>query len=135
MFTNEISLRVRYSETDKMGYVYYGNYAAYFEVARVETLRKLGVSYRQLEEDGLLLPVLEYTIKYLKPAFYDDELRIETCITEWPQTRIFFSYKTYRGKELLNEAKTSLVFVNKESGRPTKCPESILSKLQPAFGG
>jgi acyl-CoA thioester hydrolase len=122
MFTNEISLRVRYSETDKMGYV-----------ARVETLRKLGVSYRQLEEDGMLLPVLEYTIKYLKPAFYDDELRIQTSITELPQTRIFFSYKTYRGNELLNEAKTTLVFVNKESGRPAKCPASILSKLQLAF--
>jgi acyl-CoA thioester hydrolase len=133
MFTNEIMLRVRYSETDKMGYVYYGNYAAYFEVARVEALRQLGVSYRQLEDDGVLLPVLEYSIKYIKPAFYDDELRVRTTITQLPQTRLFFEYQTFRGEELLNEAKTSLVFVSKETGRPMKCPDPILQKLEASF--
>jgi len=133
MFTSEILVRVRYSETDKMGYVYYGNYAAYFEVARVETLRQLGVSYRQLEDEGVLLPVLDYAIKYYKPAYYDDELRIETVITELPSARIHFTYKTYRGNEELNSASTTLVFVDKASGRPTRCPQHILSTLTSYF--
>lgn len=130
MFTSEILVRVRYSETDKMGYVYYGNYAAYFEVARVETLRQLGVSYRQLEEDGVLLPVLDFSIKYYKPAFYDDELTIETVITELPSARIHFTYRTLRGNEVLNSASTTLVFVDKVSGRPTRCPAHILDALK-----
>ena len=133
MFTSEILVRVRYSETDKMGYVYYGNYAAYFEVARVETLRQLGVSYRQLEDDGVLLPVLDFSIKYYKPAYYDDELRIETVITELPSARIHFTYRTLRGSEELNSASTTLVFVDKASGRPTRCPAHILDSLKPYY--
>jgi len=129
MFTSEIFVRVRYSETDKMGYVYYGNYAAYFEVARVETLRQLGVSYRQLEDEGVLLPVLDYAIKYFKPAHYDDELRIETVITELPSARILFTYRTFRGQDELNSASTTLVFVDKATGRPTRCPQHILNAL------
>src|SRR3989338_2710959 len=119
MYKAETKVRVRYSETDQMGYCYYGNYAAYFEVARVEALRELGMSYKQMEEDGIAMPVLEYQIKYFKPAFYDDEIRIETIITEMPQYRIYFTYKSYNTKnELINEAKTSLVFVNKTTGKP-----------------
>src|SRR5690606_40487146 len=87
-FSNQTKVRVRYSETDQMGYCYYGNYAAFFEVARVEALRELGMSYKQMEEDGIAMPVLEYQIKYYKPAFYDDELIIETTITEMPKARI-----------------------------------------------
>ncbi|MDP4586583.1 MAG: acyl-CoA thioesterase, partial [Flavobacteriales bacterium] len=78
MYTNKIEIRVRYSETDRMGYVYYGHYAQYFEVARVEALRNLGISYRSMEEDGIMLPVASYSIKYLKPAVYDDLLTVET---------------------------------------------------------
>lgn len=133
MFTTEIKLRVRYAETDRMGYTYYGNYATYFEVARVESLRELGVSYRQLEDEGILLPVSEYSIKFLKPAFYDDELVIKTNIIELPTARIKFSYQTWRGDDLLNEAKTDLVFVDKTSGRPTRCPEQVLDKLRNYF--
>ena len=80
MFTSEISLRVRYAETDRMGYAYYGNYATWFEVARVEALRTLGLNYRELEDDGILLPVIDYHTRYLKPAFYDDELTVKTTI-------------------------------------------------------
>ena len=116
-----------------MGYAYYGNYAAYFEVARVESLRELGVSYRQLEDDGILLPVSEYSIKFLKPAYYDDELVIKTNIIELPTARIKFSYQTWRGDDLLNEAKTDLVFVEKASGKPTRCPEQVLEKLRDYF--
>ncbi|MBP6403824.1 MAG: acyl-CoA thioesterase, partial [Bacteroidia bacterium] len=85
MYTSEIQVRVRYAETDQMGYVYYGNYAAYFEVARVEALRSLGFSYKKLEEDGLMLPVLDFSVKYFKPAYYDDVLTIKTTIRELPQ--------------------------------------------------
>lgn len=116
-----------------MGYAYYGNYAAYFEVARVESLRELGVSYRQLEDDGILLPVSEYSIKFLKPAYYDDELVIKTNIIELPTARIKFSYQTWRGDDLLNEAKTDLVFVDKTSGKPTRCSEQVLEKLRDYF--
>ena len=81
-FNHTIQLRVRYGETDQMGYCYYGNYAQYFEVGRVETLRSLGLSYKQLENEGFMLPVSEFSVKYKSPAFYDDLLSIETTITE-----------------------------------------------------
>ena len=93
MLEHEIKLRVRYSETDQMGYVYYGNYAQYFEVARVEALRSLGITYKELEEEGILLPVLEFTIRYIKPAYYDDQLTIKVRIPVLPKARIFFEYE------------------------------------------
>ena len=134
MYKAETKVRVRYSETDQMGYCYYGNYAAYFEVARVEALRDLSMSYKQMEEDGIAMPVLEYQIKYFKPAFYDDEIRIETIITEMPQYRIYFNYKSYNAKnELINEAKTTLVFVSKSSGKPCMAPEHFLKALERFF--
>ncbi|MFM7731677.1 MAG: acyl-CoA thioesterase, partial [Flavobacteriales bacterium] len=86
MFSHTIQLRVRYSETDQMGFVYYGNYASYFEVARVETLRASGITYRELEEQGILLPVREFSIRYIQPARYDDIVDITTTITELPST-------------------------------------------------
>lgn len=134
MYKAETKVRVRYSETDQMGYCYYGNYAAFFEVARVEALRDLSMSYKQMEEDGIAMPVLEYHIKYFKPAFYDDEIRIETIITEMPQYRIYFNYKSYNAKnELINEAKTTLVFVNKTTGKPCMAPEHFLKALERFF--
>ena len=94
MFTSTTQIRVRYAETDKMGYVYYGNYAQYYEVGRVEGLRDLGLSYRAMEDAGILLPVMEYQIKYFKPAYYDDLLTIKTTILELKGARIFFEYET-----------------------------------------
>src|SRR5258706_16447560 len=99
MYNAEISLRVRYGETDQMGYVYYGNYASYFEVARVETLRNLGFSYKAIEESGIILPVLSYYIKYIKPAYYDDCLTVKTMIKVIPMARIKFEYETYNQKD------------------------------------
>src|SRR4029077_16151788 len=114
MYTSEIKIRVRYAETDRMGYVYYGHYATYFEVARVEMLRSLGFNYKKLEEEGVILPVLTFSIKYIRPAYYDDLLTVVTTINDLPSTRIKFSYETYNEKsELLNTAETVLVFVNK----------------------
>ncbi len=126
MFKHEHQLRVRYAETDRMGYAYYGNYATYLEVARVEALRALGISYKKLEDSGVMLPVLEYKIKYFKPAYYDDLLTIETRIEERPGVRIMFKYIVSNEKnEELSKAETTLVFVSTESGKPTKAPEEV----------
>lgn len=130
MFIHNIELRVRYGETDRMGYAYYGNYGEYFEVARVEALRSVGVSYKELEDQGVLLPVLEYKVKFFKPAFYDDVLRIETQIEPLNGARIHFTYKTYNSAgDQLNEASTTLVFVDKLKGRPISAPQWIKDKL------
>src|ERR1700741_695815 len=95
MLQKETKLRVRYGETDRMGYVYYGNYAEYYEVGRVETLRELGFSYKEMEDKGVMLPVVDFSISYKKPAFYDDEIRIVTSIKEMPGVRITFHYECY----------------------------------------
>ena len=93
--TFSTKLRVRYSETDKMGFCYYGNYASYFEVARVEALREKGISYKELEDAGILLPVTHFEIKYFQAAKYDELLEIKTQITLLKGVRIAFAYQTY----------------------------------------
>lgn len=134
MMTTKTSIRVRYAETDQMGFVYYGNYAQYFEVARVEMLREWGLSYKQLEESGVLLPVLEYNIRYFKPAIYDDVLLVETRIEKMPSARIRFDYKTFNeAGELLNEAFTTLVFVDSESKKPRRAPEKMVKYFDAHF--
>lgn len=133
MFATSIQVRVRYAEADRMGYVYYGNYATYFEVARVEALRSLGVSYRSLEDQGILLPVVDFSIRYAKPAHYDDLLEIRTAIPFLPGARIRFDYETRHEGVLLNVAQTDLVFVNRETGKPCRCPVELLDRLRPHF--
>lgn len=134
MYISETKVRVRYAETDRMGYVYYGNYATFYEVGRVEALRQLGLSYKEMEDSGIMLPVLEFSIKYFKPAFYDEELTIKTIIPEVPQARIKFLYECYNSKNiLLNKGETTLVFVNTASGRPCSAPVSFLEKIKPFF--
>ena len=129
----ETKLRVRYAETDRMGYCYYGNFAAYFEVGRVESLRQLGITYKQMEDQGVILPVLDYQIKYVKPAYYDEELRIETTIDKVEGARIHFSYATYNEKnEKLNQASTTLVFVDAQSKRPINPPAYLKDALAKA---
>lgn len=131
MYIHETSLRVRYSETDQMGYVYYGQYASYFEVARVEALRTAGISYKSLEESGIMMPVLEYSIRYLRPARYDEELFVQTRIPELPQSRIRFEYETYNiDRALLNRAHTELVFMDAKTRRPVRVPELVLKALR-----
>jgi acyl-CoA thioester hydrolase len=121
MISHEIQLRVRYAETDQMGYVYYGNYATYFEVARVEMFRHIGFSYKEMEDQGIMMPVLEYKTKYLKPAYYDDLLTIKIIIREKPGIRIHFEYEVFNeANTLLNVAETTLVFVNKETMKPSQ---------------
>jgi acyl-CoA thioester hydrolase len=131
MLQHEIKIRVRYAETDRMGYVYYGNYATYFEVARVEMLRSWGFSYRTLEDEGVLLPVLEYSIKYIRPAYYDDELRIVTTMKALPSARIKFDYVIFNSRdEMITVAETTLVFINKDTGRPQAAPDDLMQKLK-----
>ena len=134
MYNSEISLRVRYGETDKMGYVYYGNYAEYFEVGRTEAMRNLGFSYKSFEETGIRLPVLSYTVKYFKPAYYDDLLIIKTQIRELPQVRIRFNYETYNQDDILiNKAETTLVFISDKTGKPIAAPVNFIAKLKEFF--
>lgn len=126
MIEFEVQVRVRYAETDKMGYVYYGNYATFYEVARVEMMRHLGLSYKNLEESGVMMPVLEYKTKFIKPAHYDDLLRIKVFIKEIPKVKVKFEYETYNEQNiLLNVGETTLVFVNSETGKPCFVPEEF----------
>lgn len=123
-------IRVRYAETDQMGFCYYGNYASFFEVARVEALRERGISYKELEEAGILLPVKKFEIAYYLPAKYDDLLEIKTQITELEGVRIGFTYQTYNETgQLLNEAFTLLVFVNATTLKPMAIPSQIYERL------
>ncbi|MFM2135794.1 MAG: hypothetical protein RL021_1194 [Bacteroidota bacterium] len=134
MYKSSIKIRVRYAETDRMGYVYYGNYATYFEVARVEALRGLGISYRILEDAGILLPVLDYSVRYRRPAYYDDELEIRTVITEFPQARIHFEYEVVNAEgTVITTASTTLVFIDKATGKPRPAPLEVQAAIQPYF--
>lgn len=119
MIEHDIQLRVRYAETDQMGYVYYGNYATYLEVARVETFRSIGFSYKEMEEDGVMMPVLEYKTKYLRPAKYDDLLTVKVKVVDQPKVRIRFEYEIFNEKnELLNISETTLVFIDAATNKP-----------------
>lgn len=135
MFITEINIRVRYSETDKMGYVYYGHYSTYYEVARVEAIRKLGFSYKDLEDDmGILLPVRENYSRFFEPAYYDDLLTVIVRIEDIPNVRFEFHYdiSNQEGKKI-NSGKTTLVFVEKETGKPCRAPETLLNAIASYF--
>src|SRR5690606_36470136 len=134
MVEHKCKIRVRYSETDQMGYVYYGNYAAYYEVARVEMLRNLGTTYKEMEESGTMMPVLELKCKYIRPARYDEELSITVKILEKPQTRIKFHYEIHNeNEELINIGETALVFVNIEKNRPGLPSKEFEELMGPYF--
>lgn len=114
-----------------MSYVYYGNYAAYFEVARVESMRNLGISYKALEDSGIFMPVSKYSIEFIKPCIYDEEITIQTEIHEIPAARIRFQYSTFKEDgEIANRAETELYFFNKHSSRPVRAPEKLVNLLK-----
>lgn len=130
-FKHKTNVRVRYGETDQMGYCYYGNYAQYFEIGRVEALRSLGMPYRTLEEKGVMLPVSDFSVKYIKPAFYDDLLRIETTIVSMNGPRLIFKYEVFNEQDdLLSIAETTLIFVDKLSMRPSKPTADFLQLIE-----
>ncbi len=135
MLESEVKIRVRYAETDQMGYVYYGNYGAYFEVARTEAFRQLGISYKKLESDGVMMPVLDMRAKYIKPARYDDLLTVKLLLKEKPVgARIKFEYEVYNeAQELLTIGETTMVFVKISTNRPTAVPQDLHDKLDPHF--
>jgi acyl-CoA thioester hydrolase len=133
MLKSSSKIRVRYAETDAMKYVYYGNYAIYFEVARVELLRVYGMSYRELEDLGVRMPVRDFHVEYKLPAMYDDELTIEVEVKSLPESRMVFDYVTRRGDQVLNTASTTLVFVSALSGRPMRCPDALMNVIAPFF--
>lgn len=128
------SLRVRYGETDPMKYVYYGNYAEYLEVARVELFRTLGISYDEIEKQGIWLPVSEYKIKYLKPALYDQVLEIHTYIKKKPGVRIEFEYEIYNpAQEKITEAVVTLFFLDATNNKIIKCPDFLMNLIEEHF--
>ena len=134
MYTSETELRVRYGETDQMGYVYYGYYAMYYEVARVESLRRLGLTYREIEAMGIIMPVLENKSQFILPGRYDELLKIVTHIKEKPGVRIKFEYEIFNeGGVLINKGETLLAFVNQKSGRPCRPPQEMMDVLEPYF--
>lgn len=125
------TLRVRYGETDPMKYVYYGNYAEYLEVARVELFRTLGISYDEIEKRGIWLPVSEYKIKYLKPAFYDEILEIHTYVRKVPGVKIEFEYEIYNdSKQKITEASTTLFFLDATTNKVSRCPDFLMELIQ-----
>jgi acyl-CoA thioester hydrolase len=134
MFTHTTRIRVRYGETDQMGYMYYGNYAEFYEVARVEMLRSLGLTYSAMEKSGIMMPVLEMHCKYLKPALYDEEISIKVIMKKMPGVKIHFAYELYNERgELIHTAETLLVFVNMKTNRPCLPPQDFIDKLLPYF--
>ncbi|MFA6247705.1 MAG: thioesterase family protein [Mucilaginibacter sp.] len=134
MFENATKLRVRYGETDQMGYMYYGNYAEFFEVGRVEMLRSLGLTYSGMEASGIMMPVLELKCKYLKPARYDEEITINVIMDKMPGVKIHFRYELFNEKqELIHIGETLLAFINMKSNRPCLPPTDFIEKLKPFF--
>lgn len=134
MYQSETTVRVRYGETDQMGYVYYGYYAMYYEVARVEALRKLGLTYREIEATGIIMPVLENHTKFLAPGKYDELLRIVTTIKEKPTVRMKFEYEVFNEEgKLINQGETILAFIDLKTNRPTRPPKAMMDVLEPFF--
>jgi acyl-CoA thioester hydrolase len=135
MLISETKIRVRYGETDQMGYAYYGIYAQYYEVGRVEAMRMLGFSYKDVEEKGIMMPVLEYNIRYKKPAYYDDEVLIVTMLKEMPTgVKLNFEYECFNQKnELLNSGNVTLAIVDKASNKLCKLPDWFSSALAKFF--
>ena len=135
MFTHQTQVKVRYAETDQMGIVYHGNYAQYYEIARTECFEaSSGMTYASMEAEGVMLPILEFQSKYLKPALYNQVLTIKTIVKELPSVRLIVEYEMYNEeKQLINVGKTTLVFVDRESRRPCHPPESFMKNVRQYF--
>lgn len=128
---NEVDLRIRYGETDQMGIVYHGNYAQYFEIGRTEWLRNLGITYKQMEEDGVKLPVISLLVNFKKSVCYDDVIKVKTTLKKMPTASIEFDYEIENENgEIVTTGNTVLAFIDIVKNRPTRCPQHILDKLQ-----
>ncbi len=127
-------IRVRYADTDQMGYVYYGNYARFYEIARVEALRSMGLTYKEVEDSGTIMPVFDNYSRYWQPARYDDLLTVKVVVRDLPLVRAIFEYEiTNQDGILVNTGKTTLVFLNAQTQRPVRAPQIFVEKLRPFF--
>lgn len=134
MFVNEARIRVLYADTDKLGIVYYGNYPKYYEFGRTEAIRSIGMSYDEMEKNGIAMPVRDMSIQYVQPAYYDDLLTVKTIIKELPETRMKFYYEVYnQDDKLINKGETTLVFLDTARKRPTRAPAMLIDKMKPYF--
>jgi acyl-CoA thioester hydrolase len=134
MLVTETQVRVRYAETDKMGIVYHGNYAIYYEAGRTEALRQIGITYKSLEDNGVMMPLVNMSSKFHWPATYDEVLTIRTFMEEITGARVNIRYEIYNGEQqLINSAETTLVFLDMQTRRPTRCPQALIDKMKPYF--
>jgi acyl-CoA thioester hydrolase len=134
MFSSEVQIRVRYADTDQMGYAYYGNYSMYYEVARTEVFRTLGLPYKETEAQGLIMPVLENHSYFHAPAYYDDLLTVKVMIKEMPTVKMWFHYEFYNQEnKLIHTGNTLLVFLRNDTRKPCRIPAVMLEKLKPYF--
>lgn len=134
MIVDELQIRPRYGEVDLMGYVYHANYVSYCHLARTELLRKLGVHDSMLDEKNVILPVISFEIKYKKPVRYDELLTIKTLVKEMPEVRFHFEFEVWNEtNDLVSTAKSTVVFVHKESRYPMAIPYFIEKALEANF--
>jgi acyl-CoA thioester hydrolase len=125
-----ISLRAAYADTDQMGFVHHSSYVKYLEYARWEAFRQMGIPYKNVEEVGILMPVIEMQMKFIKPVFYDDQVRIEMDFTLRRSTKLEIAYQIFNlNGELIHDATTTLAFLTKSSGRPCAIPDFMRDKL------
>ncbi len=135
MFVNEFKKRIRYSETDKMGYLYYGNYASLYEIGRVELIRSLGITYREMEDKhNVMLPVVSLESRFLNPIYYDEQVTIKTILSELPSKLISFNHEIYNQEnKLVNKGIVKLFFIDMVSDRRISIPEFLLTPLSKYF--
>jgi len=135
MYEHLVKKRVRYGETDQMGYLYYGNYALYYEIGRAEMLRSLGLTYKTMEEDwGIMMPVVNMSTRYLRPARYDEEITIRTQLRVLPEKDIIFHFELFNPNgKLINGGRVALCFVEVEANARVQCPTPLLELLRPHF--
>ena len=135
MYQHDFQKRVRYGETDQMGYLYYGNYAHYYEIGRVEMLRSLGLTYKSMEEEhGILMPVMSLQMRFVRPAYYDELLTIRTALRKLPDQFITFYVEIFNEKnKLVNGGSVKLCFVDKNSNKTITAPSYLQDKLKPYF--
>ncbi len=131
MIENEYKFRVMYPDTDQMGTVHHANYVKYYETARWELFRSIGISYHSVEEAGYMLPVTRMNFRFLKTTHYDEQLRVITSLKAIKGVRIWFSYKLYNSNnELINEAETELAFVGRNTWKPCVAPDFVLDAIE-----
>ena len=126
---DELDIFVRYSETDQMSFVYHGNYVKYFEMGRISWLKKLGFSYKKLEEDGIKLPVIDLKINFKQPALFDDKLTLITKLVKSPSYMIEFNYEILKDGKIITLGYTKLIFLNSKINKPVRCPKKILDAI------